>query len=360
MDQTPPRADELELSVFGRGYGEAICVHSGDGEWTIVDSCINPYTRQPAALSYLESLHLAAPNVVRLVVATHWDDDHIRGLNDIVEACPGATFACSAALRRREIIAFVIEQEAARGALGSGVDEFRKILRLCRDRGTLILWAKANLPLHPLPPGDAPRVVALSPSEDAFERSVESLIEAATAARSTVPRRYRAPEGANGASVAMSVRNENVAVLLGADLETSTNDEAGWEAVVRYCRPSVQASAVKVPHHGSSGAHHEEMWSQLAVSNALAVLAPWARGTKFLPTDEDLGRLRSVAGRVYITAVPSLARVRKDRELEKMIRRLHGENISKLRGWGHVRLRRRLDEPEWRVELDGDATTVAG
>lgn len=193
MDLVPPAAEELELSVFGRGYGEAICVHLGEGAWCVVDSCINPETRRPAALSYLESLDLLPVEVVRLIVATHWDDDHIRGLSAVAETCRDASVACSAALRRKEVFAFVIEQQAAQGSLGSGVDEFRKLLRLCRERGTLILWAKANLPLFPLPPGDAPWVVALSPSEDAFERSIESLIEAATAARSTLPRRYRAP-----------------------------------------------------------------------------------------------------------------------------------------------------------------------
>jgi hypothetical protein len=358
MDLNPPTAKELELSVFGRGYGEAICVHLGEGEWAVVDSCINPHTRHPAALSYLEALGLPSHDVVRLIVATHWDDDHIRGLSAIVRDCPNARVACSAALRRQEIIAFVIDQEAAQGVLGSGVDEFRKILRLCRDRSTQILWAKANLPLYPLPPGDTPRVVALSPSEDAFERSIESLIEAATAARSTLPRRYRAPEGPNGASVAISVRNANLAMLLGADLVTSTNEEAGWDAVVKYSKPSIQASAVKVPHHGSPGAHHEGMWRVLAEAGALAVLTPWARGANFLPTMEDLDRLRSVAGRLYLTAVPSLGRVRKDRDLERMIRRLHGDQISELRGWGHVRLRRGLEEPEWRVALAGDARAV--
>lgn len=358
MDLNPPASDELELSVFGRGYGESVCVHLGDAEWIVVDSCINPETRRPAALGYLESMGVSPADVVRLVVATHWDDDHIQGLSAIVEACPEATVACSAALRRKEVFAFVIQQEDAQGALGSGVDEFRALLRLCRERGTLIVWAKANTPLHPLPPGDTPRIVALSPSEDAFERSMESLIEAATARTGTLPRRYRAPEGPNGASVATSVRRGNVSMILGADLEASRNDEAGWEAVLRYCAPATRASAVKVPHHGSPTAHHPGIWTELAEDDAIAVVAPWARGTKFLPTAEDLQRLRSHARRVYLTAAPSLVRVHKDPELDKMIRRLHGDRISELRGWGQVRLRRRLDETDWHVELDGDAVNV--
>lgn len=358
MNRIPPAADEIELSVFGRGYGEAICVHLGDGEWMLVDSCINPTTRTAAALAYLAELGLSPDREVCLIVATHWHDDHVQGISAIVEACADATVVCSAALQQRDIFAFVLRQEGAKGALGSGLDEFRALLRICGERRRPVLWAKANLPLHPLPPGIAPLVVALSPSEDAFERTLQHLIEAATSTRSTIPRRYSAPEGPNGASVATSIQKEDVGLLLGADLETSPNNQTGWDAVVTYSRPPLKASAVKVPHHGSSGAHDDSMWSELLESNPLAILTPWIRGGKHLPTDADLERIKTFANGVYITAMPShiLAKTKP----EKMVRRLHSSRISELRGWGHVRARRRLTEHEWRVELEGDAVAVTG
>lgn len=119
IDQIPPATDELEISVFGRGYGEAICVHIGNGDWVLVDSCLNPQTATPAGLGYLRSLGVSPADAVRLVTVTHWDDDHIRGIGQIVQECSGAVVACSAALRRVDILQFVIEQESARGALGS-------------------------------------------------------------------------------------------------------------------------------------------------------------------------------------------------------------------------------------------------
>jgi beta-lactamase superfamily II metal-dependent hydrolase len=357
MDRIPPRNDEIELSVFGRGYGEAICVHLGGGEWLLVDSCINPESGSPAALTYLASLGLDPERNVSLVVATHWHDDHVQGIGAIVQACKGAAVVCSSALRRSEIITFVVEQERAKGALSSGLDEFRTILRVCRERGQTVIWAKANLPLHPRPPSIPPRVVALSPSEDAFERSLQDLIEAAASARTTIPRRYNAPEGANGASIATFVQNETVGLLLGADLETSVNSETGWDAVISYSRPAFKASAVKIPHHGSVGAHHDAMWSELLQGQALAILTPWVRGAKHLPTDEDLARLKTFSKNVYITALPSRILVRK--RPDKMVKRLHGAQISEIRGWGHVRARRSLSEQEWRVELEGDAVSAA-
>lgn len=347
-----PASDELELSVFGRGYGEAICVHLGDGEWMLVDSCIDPARRAPAALAYLESIGVPFSQV-RVVVATHWHDDHVQGLGAVVEACANATVVCSAALRRKEVFAFVVAQENAAGGVGSGVDELRRLLTCCADRGKSVIWAKANLPLHPRPPGSAAKVVALAPSEDACERSMISLIEAAENAKLTVPRRYTAPDGPNGASVVLAVAVGGEAMLLGGDLENSPNDESGWKAVVTYARPESKASAVKIPHHGSANAHSEEMWTELVHTERMAIITPWIKGRRFLPTDADVARISTVCRDLFLTAMPE--HVMKKRKADKLVARLHGAPITELNGWGHVRARRKPSDSTWRVELKGDA-----
>ena len=52
--------DELEISIFGPGYGEAIALHLGFGKWVLVDSCLEPKSGKPAQLQYLESLGIDA------------------------------------------------------------------------------------------------------------------------------------------------------------------------------------------------------------------------------------------------------------------------------------------------------------
>jgi hypothetical protein len=357
MELTKPSENEVELSVFGRGFGEAIVLHLGHGKWMLVDSCLNPKTRTPAGVAYLQDLGVALDRDVALVIATHWHDDHVQGIGDVVEACSGASVVCSAALQRRDIVAFVLQQERASGAVGSGVDEFRRVLRVCSSRDQRLIWAKANQPLHPVPPGDTPTVVALSPSENAFARSIQSLIQAATSAKSAIPRRYEAPEGANGTSVVSFVRAAAAHVLLGADLECTANPQAGWDAILSDARPTTMASAVKVPHHGSVGAHHSGMWSDLLEPDCLAILTPWVRGAKMLPTQADLERLVEYSNHQYITALPS--RVLSKKKPEKMVRRLHDAPIEEVRGWGHVRARRGPGEGSWRVELAGDAVRIS-
>src|SRR5476651_2566238 len=98
----PPSPNELELSLFGPGVGECLVVHLGSGNWMIVDSCLKEPRGRPIALEYLESLNVDVGSQVKLVVVTHWNDDHIQGIGEIVRAASSARFACSAALGSRE------------------------------------------------------------------------------------------------------------------------------------------------------------------------------------------------------------------------------------------------------------------
>ena len=125
-----------------------------------------------------------------------------------------------------------------------------------------------------------------------------------------------------------------------------------------YAAPPTAASVVKVPHHASEGADHEGIWQTLAEPQPVAIITPWSKGKKFLPTEADLARLGAVSDKVYLTAVPSLARIKKDPAVNKLVQRLHGDKVEELRGWGHVRARRHPSESEWRIELDGDAVKV--
>src|SRR5882724_10511700 len=96
--QAPP-SDEVEVSLIGPGYGECVVLHLGGGEWVIVDSCLNPITKKPAAEEYLELLGIDPEVAVKLIVSTHWHDDHVRGLASIYSRCTRAEFVCSDALK---------------------------------------------------------------------------------------------------------------------------------------------------------------------------------------------------------------------------------------------------------------------
>ena len=76
-----PASDEIEVSLFGPGYGECVLIHLGLGEWLVVDSCVNQYAGGTPALDYLQTIGVDIAHAVVIVTASHWHDDHIRGLS---------------------------------------------------------------------------------------------------------------------------------------------------------------------------------------------------------------------------------------------------------------------------------------
>lgn len=159
-------------------------------------------------------------------------------------------------------------------------------------------------------------------------------------------------------SVVTRVISNGTELLLGADLERSSNPETGWDAVLRYAKPSRRSAVVKVPHHASEGAHHDDVWVEMLEDDPIAVITPWVNAGNYLPLERDLDRLKGLTTQVYLTAVPAFRRAKLDRDVERLVKRLHGGSVEELVGDGAVRLRKRPAEDTWRVELQGDARVV--
>ncbi|MFT4562823.1 MAG: glyoxylase-like metal-dependent hydrolase (beta-lactamase superfamily II) [Gammaproteobacteria bacterium] len=96
----PPNSSQVEITGFGTGYGECIVCHLGGGIWMIVDSLIARGETEPVAITYLESPGIKPASAVQLITVTHWHDDHVRGLSNIVKRCPNAVVVASDALSR--------------------------------------------------------------------------------------------------------------------------------------------------------------------------------------------------------------------------------------------------------------------
>ncbi len=170
----------IEISLFGPGYGESLAIHIGSGEWIIVDSCINSDTDEPAALEYLvaEGVHVARD--VSVILASHWHDDHIRGLATLVERCTSARFYCSLALRNDELLKLVESPARLAERVTPGTREFGRILALLRDRG----GAQSSLGRTSLVQERTliretteSRVLALSPSAEAVQASLRGFAQ---------------------------------------------------------------------------------------------------------------------------------------------------------------------------------------
>ena len=350
--ETPPSVDEFELTLFGPGYGESIVLHLGGGVWVLVDSCLDT-DGAPRALSYLESIALDPAQDVALIVATHWHDDHIRGMAKLVERCSSATFCCASVLGKNEFLAAVRALEGRHlSSAGSGIREIHAVFSYLGQR-TPVQTPRLALANRRIFEQDGCEIWSLSPNDRnyaAFLKTIGGLIPSEGHSKGRVP-----DPSPNEVAVVLWVRIENIVVLLGADLE-----RPGWVEILQSAeRPNDKASAFKVPHHGSNNAHDPAVWTQMLEPNPFAVLTPWRRGGHALPTQSDVERILSFTPNAYATARKSLS-ARATTRRPKMVDRTTRESGVKLRRLAMssdaIRLRRPLDaRTGWKVQKFGSA-----
>ncbi|TCS49750.1 beta-lactamase superfamily II metal-dependent hydrolase [Primorskyibacter sedentarius] len=352
----PPLPEEIEITVFGPGYGECIVVHAGSGRWIVVDSCKHGAKTPPVALRYFELIGVDPAKQVELVLVTHWHDDHIRGLNELLERCESAGICISEALTRSEFIDFLSAYSTNRAsALGTGVDEFVAVLEKMRDPKRNPLRGGQdkrilNITGRELAHGENCEVWTLSPSAFQVLESNSRFASLLPKAKTTM--RRAVPEGKNNHSVAAWVSIGKTNVILGADLENTADARAGWASIVCSTnRPSGDVSLFKVPHHGSENGHNIDLWDNVLSVDVIAVVTPWNRSAG-LPGPEDLERLGSATANLFLTAVPSsLARARHDHSVERMMREFGISTKRHVKNVGAVTARRHASaEGEWAVK----------
>ena len=346
MLNSPPDPHQIEVSVFGPGKGESIVAHLGDGDWIVVDSCVNRKTDEPAALEYLRLLNVDVASRVRLVVATHWHDDHIRGLARILDAAKSARFVDSAAFNR-SLLSRVVEYGSQTAANASVTEEYSSIHRILRDRrqkgekkeSVGPIQAIANTRLLYL--SDSARtvkaeVVALSPSSGTLNHADTEL---ENALKLFQERRRPSHQGPNQLCVVLWLRVGAVQAILGADLEHVSGVTEGWNAIIASAeRPEGTAGMFKVPHHGSKNAHSDACWEKLLTGDPIAVLTPYAPSR--LPDPHDLIRLCRCTKQLYLTSdYRQYKGSHRNHTVEKMLRS-RKKKLRPLEGnMGHFRLR---------------------
>lgn len=357
--------------MFGPGFGECIALHLGNGNWAVIDSCLDAASKQPASLHYLNAIGANPATSIQLVVATHWHDDHMDGISKVFQTAVGAIFVCTGAVMQEDFNEVLAAWTGTRFLPGgSGVDELQGILAELKRRSNDSRFVAPKLasvgkPLWPTAGRPNPlemSIKCLAPSDAAVLATISRLkgvVPASSKIRRRLPNLLE-----NDTSVVLSVEAGGHRVLLGGDLHVKADRSLGWLAVVdEHASVDARHHAFKVPHHGSPTGHHDEVWSTLAVEQACAVTTPFVGGNVRLPSIADCQRILSKTKNAYLSAPPVPGRFRdSNKTVEKTVQEAT-RSVQFVPGkYGHVRLRKLLDEKPgtpWRVELFGSAVSMA-
>jgi hypothetical protein len=352
--KTPPNPGDIEISVFGPGFGECVLVHVGEGRWFVIDSCFDRQLRKPAALAYFEEIGVDPAKSVEMILVTHWHDDHVAGIDRVVEACPQAPFWCSDALQCTEFLQ-LIELKLTRPDIkfSRGVRSIGRVVDLIGPQFNFALGGMRIYQRDLIISGVETRIEGwvLSPSQYENYLAKQSL--------GALMLDHNAPEGRipdrnpNHAAVACALLIGNDHILLGADLEEPGDHRLGWSALLSNPgRPqNLHAAVFKIPHHGSATAHHDATWNQLVAASPHAVVTPWNLGGNLLPKVTDVLRVVQRSGSAFISKARIYQRpIRRQNMVQKLVpRSLRALTKSP----GHVRLRKSLTAPinAWNVDL---------
>ena len=347
LQSIPPKPDEIEVSLFGPGFGESVVIHVGHGEWIVVDSCVEERNGDPKPLQYLCSLGVDPATAVTAVVATHWHDDHVAGLGNLLDACRNAVLVCSVALTTKEFLELAQLYEEAPGLIPPGPKEIQKALRIAAERShrlkrCMLCYALANRPIWRSAKAGA-QAVALSPSDEMVRRSLQRVARACEIAKKGNPILDRLESGPNDVAAAIRIDVGGRSILLGSDLEASTNPLVGWSAVLQAAEArSSRSMLYKVAHHGARSGHQDEVWNSLLTPSPLAFMSPFQLGGNRLPTRADRTRILERTDKAYITVDPDKRRPRPAKRAPKIETFIASATLERSVAYGavgHIRWR---------------------
>ena len=336
-----------EVTLLGAGaYGESLICHTGNQEWIIIDSCVNPNeNNRPLPLEYLRSIGVPFANI-KLVVCTHWHDDHIKGLSRILEEAPNAEFCISRAHDKDKFLAFVGMDSGK--AINYSTREFTNCLKILMKRKAIFTDALENLSILR---NAFSTIICLSPSNYTTQRHDKIIASMLPylAVNKRVP--YFTP---NATSIVIYAKFGYHRAILGGDLELSKNPEEGWLKVIsNTISIDEKANLIKISHHGSENGYCEDIWKYLLTHEPVAKLTPWSLGGNSLPVTLMIEKYLSHTNELYITNhIVSAKQKSRDAKLEKLIKELKPGLKEEKYKLGIIRSRINMEDKlgKWEVE----------
>lgn len=341
---TPPDLNHAEISLFGPGIGECIVLHFGDGRWFVIDSCLNPETKQPIALEYLTSIGVDVAKQVAGILITHWHCDHIEGAFTLLQECKNAKLYHSFALSSNEALHLAaLYKNDVFANTDKDIREFSNIIQFLvktKDRGR-IDPVKAQHTFFDYRAGVQTRMIAMSPSNTAVTQAISNLAnikpkDGSSRARNVVP------QSENLNAVAIHFTYGSFSAVLGSDLEVTKNSQTGWSAVFNNNIASnlslSMSSLFKVSHHGSKNGHHEKIWSDLLVDKPLSIATAYTPSGH--PDIDSINRVKNLSSEFIVTRdSKSTKKIKRDSMVEREMRAIVKERISVNDKLGHIQVR---------------------
>lgn len=288
-------SDRLYVFVAGPGVGEGLAIALPGHGWILVDGCRASNGAVGTDLPLLalrERFNRGAADAVEWMVLTHPHEDHSAGFAEIVNAVEPRRIGIAGL----ETLAPSLIDMVAAGTPETTLTELRKreALAAC---------------------------LAMQSWEQRNARLVDRLCDGKSLCTTPVSLHVRAPDAdgmrallaegwerlkprVNSLSVVLELRWDALRLVFGGDLPVSPGLGTGWDTVVEAHPHLRGAHGVKIPHHASRSALHDELLSGHDAS-AVWWVTPYSRSR--LPrtgVDGGLTHLLTKHSAASLTSLP--------------------------------------------------------
>lgn len=331
---------------MGKGYGESILIHFHNEKWVVIDSFIDSTSGKQIALQYFEDNGLNPDNIVG-IICTHWDNDHVAGITQVIETVNSTIPVCIPSLlsdkRIMEYISFL------KGEQNNQTGEFLKILDLYTEDKCLLKHVMVDRELLGKELNDPSiHIRALSPSDKQFEKFINCIVLPKAGESG-----YKSLPSENKLSIVTFVNSCVDNMIFGGDLENSNQD--GWDAICDSYYED-KCHVFKIPHHGSENAYNDNVWNTV-VDKPISLITRFNRS--YLPTDEMVNRIKEQSQSVYIIGNKPTKDRQTMNEIKKYDKSSSVHSIVMMDAkCGYVKLTKGSEEESWRVEPFGAVEVV--
>lgn len=347
----------------GGSYGECIILNMCENEWAVIDCCTNPYTREVLPLKFLQD-HKISPEKVKFIVCTHWHDDHIDGISDVFEYASKADFIFTRVNDAKKFLQLVSldHNKSEYPATKKSTKEFMKCFEIMKSRDIIYKDAGIDRLLYTnkLSSSNTVQVISLSPSDKSakeFDEHISYMMNEYMDTNKSIPE-----VNPNHRSVVLLLKLGKHNVLLGSDLEVTSDELTGWTNIINnstHFNMISDANYFKIPHHGSENGYVAYLWNNLFGEDSVGTITPWKNGLNYLPKDRLLTLYKSKTSELFLTNSHKQSKKpkKRDREIAKIINRSNPDLSEYKYNFGIIKSSIDVDKKDsvWLTELFGTA-----
>jgi beta-lactamase superfamily II metal-dependent hydrolase len=297
----------LEVHVLGAGKGESIVLKMPDDQWGVVD-CYASSTTDAATNPTVRFLRDRGVQDLRFVCMTHPHVDHFLGMVQLIDEFRPREFWRASCLspehvkliaRYYKICAVVTGLETFSQSAKELLGIYRRVREGVASRELRVLRVSSRMTLIPAPNElGSFRIDCIAPSGNQVELYESAIWRCVGPDGQIIEKLTRSQH--NNISLVLRITHGESKILLGGDLE-----KEGWAQVIgEYGGEQLNASAVKVSHHGSPNGYCDGLWELFAARvKPVAVIAP-SRSHR-LPKPDAVRHISKHANSIYATCQTS-------------------------------------------------------